>query len=973
MILRRIILLLCLSALFTPSPADTIADVDSLLRVYDSSRDGARLSLGRRLLDIYGGSSVFFDDVPSLSADMSREERDLMVWFGTERFYTTNSYYAEALEYNRRATELAEASRAKDRHTSQALRRLLPSISNTLLCDKAYCLFKRSDYTQSIEASKEAIRLCQQAGDKMQLSRAYLYLSLVNHALRKYDEATALVVKAIDINLQMGVNVQTHNVMGVACEIFCSAKEVDKAIDYGRQAVEAARAIDYTPGVANHLTQLSYAYDRKGDYEQGLLMADSAIAMVKASDPVDRNQMALALEFKGWNLIDLGRQREAAEALKEAIALQHKLGNSHAAWIDYRTLAEALEAYDPHASIDALKLYIRMGDSIHSEQLKELMSQANAEFHNDELKEENAASHRMNQIIVWTALAVVAMLVLAIASLWFAFRQKKRAAETIKQMADTREEFFTNVTHELRTPLTVILGVADELKSTGTTAETGLTIERQAQRLLTLVNQMLDISKVNTALGQQPRTHGDITVYVGMVVRRYQELARQKGITMEYDSGGQPINTTFVADYTEKMVGNLLANAVKYTPRGGRVDIGMSYHDGTLAVRVSDTGKGIAKADMPHIFEPFYRADDSECEGTGVGLALVKKIVDSMKGTISVESQPGHTTFRIELPITVQNVSETHTTTPGESPTLLIVEDNADVAALIGRQMEGRYKLCFAADGKEGTAKAKELMPDLIITDLMMPGTDGLQLCREIRADDATNHIPIIVVTAKATEKDRIEGRKAGADEYLYKPFNADELNVCVETLLKQRERLRRKFMATAATDTDHTQQTTAHNGADDEQTAPKTAGASTTQPEEGQEEIGPGSTNVSLTESSYPFADPSEEFIVNIKGVINELMASRESSVEMVAKKMCMTPYQLRNKLAAITGSTPKKYILYTRLEFARQMMAEDREKTVTEVAECCGFYDKSHFIHAFREAFGMTPNDYVKSLTEGASYKNR
>lgn len=943
------ILLSLLWAVSTIVYADTIADVDSLLRVYDNSQGNKRLSIGRQLVEIYGGSSVFFDGVPTISTDMSREEQDLMVWFGTERFYTTNSYYAEALDYNERAMKLIEKGKAEMKDAQSSMANGQWSMANTLLCDKAYCLFKRSDYTKSIETCQEAIRQCQETDDKMQLSRAYLYLSLVNHALQKYDEAKSLVVKSIETNRQLGLNVQTHNALGVACEIFCSAKEVDKAIDYGRQAVEAAHAIGYMPGVTNHLTQLSYAYDRKGDYAMGLLMADSAIAMVKATEPLDRNQLALALEFKGWNLIDIGRQREAADALREAIDLQLELGNEHAACYDYRTLSEALETIDPQGSIAALRRYTRMSDSIHTEQLKELMSQADAKFHNDELKEENAASRRMNRIILWTALIVVILLTLAIASLSFAFRQKKRAAMVQQRMMQAREEFFTNVTHEFRTPLTVILGLAEELKNLTPTGEAE-TIKRQAQHLLTLVNQILDISKVKTTIGEQPRTQGDLTAYVAMVVERHREMARQKDITLTYETDKHPIETAFVADYTDKTVSNLLSNAIKYTPKGGRVRVTLTSHPTlspqTITLSVSDTGKGIPPEHLPHIFEPFFCVSSGGQEGTGVGLALVKQIADALHGEVSVKSEVGKgTTVSITVPaigingtngvnevIEVQRPHSSH-------PTLLIVEDNADVAALIGRQMEGRYTLHFAADGDEGIAKAHELMPDLIITDLMMPGTDGLQLCRNIRSDEATNHIPIVVVTAKATDDDRIKGRKAGADAYLYKPFNADELNVCVEQLLEQRERLRRKFMTTVGT---------SPIPARNSETAPIPANDIETD---------------RVTEDNHSFAAPSEEFIVNVNEAIRELMATRESNVEMVASKLCITPYQLRNKLTAITGVTPKKYILKARMEFARQMLIDNPSRTIGDVADSCGFYDKSHFIRTFREAFNMTPNDFVKS----------
>ena len=924
--------------------ADTLSEVDSLLTLYGQSKGKARTEKGQELLEIYADFPVFFHEPPSIADGMSVSNQDLFVWFATNRFYTSCAYYAEALEYNRLALSLVSDVKmpveTAETPTPQQ------DLYATLLCDRSYCLFKTSDYVEAVETAQKALELCRQTGNKLQLARAYLYIALVNHALQNHDEAMVQVQNAIKTNEQLGDVNQLHNTLGIACEIFGSARELDKAVAYGQRAVEVARQMGYQSGVANHLLQLSYVYDRKGDYQQGIDAADEAIALIKGVEPLDRNQLALALEYKSWNLIDIGHHRQAVDALREAIRLQQELGNRHAAWNDYRTLSEALEPIDPHASIEALRTYTRMGDSIHSQQLKELMSKANAEFRNDELREENAESQRQNRIIIWTSFIVVVLLVTAIASLWFAFRQKKRSNQALQRLTEAREAFFTNVTHEFRTPLTVILGAAKELKATDEAL--GSSIERQGQRLLTLVNQMLDISKVKSSLGEQPQTQGNLSSYVSMVVERHQELARQKGLTLDYvtDEGG--IEMMFVEDYVQKVVGNLLSNAIKFTPEGGRVKVELHRRGDHVQLSVSDTGTGITANDLPHIFEPFYRSDTSGSMGSGIGLALVKQIIDALDGTIEVESQEGEgTMIRVgwkptsnpstresnldssvvgektdmdaERSVVGEKTDPSTLPSGGVGGRLLIVEDNPDVASLIGRQLADAYEVVFAADGAEGIEKARELMPDLIITDLMMPGTDGLQLCRTIRADEVTSHIPIIVVTAKATEDDRIRGLEAGADAYLYKPFNADELRIRVKKLLEQREQLRQKFSIN-----DNPM------------------------------------NNVEAVPSS--FAGPSTSFVDNVRQTVIELMSKHQSDVEHVASAMNLSPFQLRTKLTATTGVTPKKYILSVRLDVARQMLIDNPERTMADIAERCGFYDKSHFIKHFRETFGMNPGDYIK-----------
>ena len=934
--------------------ADVPAEVDLLVTVYESSRGEVRIAAGRRLLSLCSDQRALFKDNLELTSSMAPRRQNLVINFAAERYLLTTSYFKEALVYNEKALPMAEEEEDADIHC-------------TLLCDQAYCLFKLSDYSRAVETGQQAMRLCQQEGNTLQLSRAYLYLSLVNHALRKYDEAKALVVKAIETNEKLGDNMQLHNALGVACEIFCSALEVDQAIEYGKRAVEAARAIDFQPGVANHMTQLSYAYDRKGEYELGLQMADSAIAIVKAQEPLDRNQLAITLEYKGWNLIDIGRNAEAVEALREAIRLEEEVGNTHAAWYDYRTLAEAMAPIDARGALDVLNRYVRMSDTIHAQQLKELMSQANAEFHNDELQEANVESRRMNRIIFWTSLIVFNLLAMVIASLLFAFRQKKRTADTLRRLTEARESFFTNVTHEFRTPLTVILGLGKELQNTPPAdtkrlQEAGEIIERQGTRLLTLVNQMLDISKVKSAMGKQPQQYGDIAAVATMVMETLREAGRQKGVEVTFDTDEGGIQANFVPDYADKIITNLVGNAVKFTPEGGSVHAALHRVGEQLELTVEDTGCGIAADALPHIFEPFYRADNAEATGSGVGLALVKQIVDAEHGDIQVTSEVGKGTKvkvlwnpgkhpaaslttreepedlsgkassdAVSAPTTYENTPTTSEPAESETalPTLLIVEDSPDVARYMGHLLEGQYELHFATNGQQGLLMARELLPDLIITDVMMPYTDGLQLCRSIRADELTSHIPIIVVTAKATEADRVRGLQEGADAYLYKPFNEQELYVRIQKLLETRRMIQEKYAKLS----DMNRKPSQNTPLDEKSSAAEAA-------------FEPSS-----------FSQHSTSFVRQFEEVFQRQLATGNADVESIAAELCISTSQLRRKMNVITGMSPKKYIMRMRLEQAHKEIQQFPNKKLSVIAERCGFYDLPHFIRIYKEAYGITP----------------
>lgn len=967
--------------------ADELQTVDSLLTVFEQADKSQKVGVGRRLIDIYATANAFLEEQPVLRADIPDDSLRLLIHYATERFYLINAYYTEALQYNDRAQE-----GGSERH---------PAIHATLLCDRGYCLHKTGRTTEAAQAEQEAMRYCQQTGNTLQLSRAYLYLAIVNYGINEQEQAKDFILKAIETNRRLGVNQQTHNALGVASEIFCGAGEVDKAIDYGLQAVEAARAIGFDAGVANHLAQLSYAYDRNKQYREGFEAADSAIGIVKAMEIPDRNVMAVAYKFKGWNLLDMGRYAEAAEALEEAVALERQIGNIMGECYDMKAIAEALEPIDPRGAMRALRRYSTMADSIHTAQLHEALSQANASFRNDELQEQNAQERRTKRIILFGSLALVLMLAAIAAALWWASRQKSRANRALRQLQVARDNFFTNVTHEFRTPLTVILGMSQELqKAQPATAPpvAGALIERQGNQLLNLVNQLLDISKVSSAIGQQPTRTADLAAYVAMNVESLRELARQKGVRISYEATERPLVTDFVPDYMQKILSNLLTNAVKYTPEGGEVAVRLERQKSRILLSVADTGCGIAPVHLPHIFEPFYQTDPEAGTGTGVGLALVKQITEALQGKIDVTSTPGEgTKFEVSLPMRkrsgmdgkdgmngenghngpfiasaaspaspsspsspVSPVSPSAPSTPAAPATpatplpssILVVEDNADVAYYIGSLLQSRYKVSIATDGALGLAMARELMPDLIVTDLMMPHTDGLELCRQIRADELTNHIPVIVITAKATDDDRLRGLEAGADAYLFKPFNADELYIRVEKLLEQRRLLHAKYARIATLETEEPMAQT------EAETVSGTAtGTATGTPSGSETPSGTAETAQVAEAVSSQRRQAEEQFLRKVKALVLQLMPDGNADIDHVASELCMSPSQFRRKLGAITGTTPAQYILHLRLEQSRVLLTEHSEWPIIEVAECCGFSDQPNFTRVFRRVYGITP----------------
>lgn len=945
-------MLLCLLTVACPAfglaKALSPSEVDSLLKAYEQADEVLRTDIGRKLIDrCMADDPLTSGSQPMLNERTPRDSADLVVWFAAERYYFNHSYFTEAIELIDRALPLTK-------HGSREMRA-------TMLCDRGYCLFKTGNNTEAVMAEMKAEQLANREGLLLPLARAYNYLAIINLSLGYTDEAKHFVKKALLTDRQTGSDLNTHNYLGIACEVYNVAQVPDSAIMYGRQAVEAARKIGYDEGVVNHLAQLSYAYNRKGDYEAGLGMAREAVSLVEQMPVVDRNLLAISLEYVAYNLLDMKRNAEAVPIVRRAIALQQEVGNTRSVCYDYKSLAEALEPDSPRVAMGALRQYSCMMDSIHYAQMHEVLGKANAQLHNNELKMANADSHRRNQQILLTALIIGLLLVTIIVVLVYINRLRERTNQMMRQLQITREQFFTNITHEFRTPLTVIQGLSRQLQNashaadTATVASEAAIIEQQGRQLLTLVNQLLDISKVRLAIGMARWVHGDVMPQLAMMAENFAHMAELRGmkLTFEHD---KTMEMDYVADYMQKIVGNLVSNALKHTPEGGTIGLQATADGDRMRLTVSNTGRPIDPSVLPHIFEPFYQASDGDMKGgTGIGLALTEQLVLAMKGTIdAVSNEREGTRFTVSLPLRQTDIAhieaagkaEAFGMAAGSTPDMdnddtqctvsdasdddaihqrvLIVEDNKAVAYYEGQvlRQEG-YEVCFAADGNEAMFKARTLVPDIVVTDLMMPHTDGLQLCQQLRSDELTSHVPVIVITALAADADRLKSFEAGADAYLVKPFEEEELRVRVRKLLEQRRLLRQKFSQQLAT----------------------------------------GTPTVAKTAAEALPTVLDQQFLEKVDALIVELMPKGEADLEHVSAQLFMHPSTFRRKMVALTGTPPAQYIMRRRVEQACAMLADYPNVTISDVAERCGFSDSAHFSHVFRRFYNTTPLQWLKN----------
>lgn len=515
-----------------------------------------------------------------------------------------------------------------------------------------------------------------------------------------------------------------------------------------------------------------------------------------------------------------------------------------------------------------------------------------------------------------------------------ALEQKEK--QNLRELDHLKTKFFSNITHEFRTPLTLIQGPADNLleKTTDKEAIQQLNlIKSNAQRLLKLINQLLDLAKLDANETKLDKKTLNLASLCRATIAQFTSMAESRNISFQWQLTEPIPNVVGDEEKIETILINLISNALKFTPSGGNVKVFAQFQDDKFLFKVEDTGRGIPANKLEHIFDRFYQveaSDSSHAEGTGIGLALVKEYVELMRGIIHVQSIPGKgTVFTVTLPLqpsTTQAETDTEErNTPliqqeaneinGEAhlPMLLLVEDNEDIRTLIKSCLGSSYRYSEARHGKEGLEKARTEIPDMIISDLMMPEMDGLEFCDRIKKDPHTNHIPFIMLTAKAADEHKLTGLQTGADDYLVKPFNKQELIYKVQNLVKFREKL--------------------------------------------QEHI---KLNLLTKATPVKAVSASEQFIMKAKTFVEANLGDASLSVERLAEELNLGREQCYRKIMALTGLSPSAFIRKLKLQRAAQLLAA-KAAPVSQVAYQVGYENLSHFSKAFKEEFGKLPSEYT------------
>jgi len=536
---------------------------------------------------------------------------------------------------------------------------------------------------------------------------------------------------------------------------------------------------------------------------------------------------------------------------------------------------------------------------------------------------------------------VIEVLVFALV-VGYRFRKIDYERRQIKELDNLKTKFFANISHEFRTPLTIISGLAGQMTAH---QDEAVIIQRNSDNLLLLVNRLLELSKLDAGQWKMHYITTDVVSFVGYLTESFRSLAQQKDISLVLETATEHLLMDIDEMSIQQIVGNLLSNAIKYTPEGGRVSMRVQTvaikGESMLQIEVSDTGIGIAAAEIDRIFNRFYQTEkkgrQQYYDSSGIGLAITKEWVALANGHIEVQSTEGvGSKFSIFLPVKVSHKFPDATPSfpavqpgeilpprmtstpviPGNIPErqqLLIIEDNPDIVLYIRKLLDEQYQISVAPDGQAGIDMAFQVIPDIILSDVMMPEKDGYEVCETLKQDVRTSHIPIILLTAKAAQADKITGLRHGADAYLVKPFDPEELFVRLENLLELRQSLQARYSAI-------------HSGA---------------APDED-----PG---------KVPTLD--DLFLEKVRTTTEAVMGEAENAIATLGNSLNLSQMQLYRKLKALTGLTPSLYIRSVRLQKAMELL-KTTDLTVSEIAFQVGFNDPAYFSRAFSDAFGHPPS---------------
>lgn len=752
----------------------------------------------------------------------------------------------------------------------------------------------KEKYEEALKYFLESLELLPE-DEKESRAVSFSNIGLTYIELKDNTKALDYLSKALKLQQETeDADGMIHTLMGLA-QTSQQTGKLKESGEYARQALELAQKINDKTVLAEAWQLLSDIAEKQGDYKKA---HDYYVNHTNARDSI-RNKENI---YKIANL-QAGFETEKKQAEIELLKKEHR--------------QQAFRRNTIAAGLIALLIIAALIVSRQRLKIKQ----------NNQLININAELTRQSQ-------------------------QLEAQTKKLKELDQLKSTFFANISHEFRTPLTLILNsLSDRIASVKTTQdkeeqEQLQVMQRNAKRLLNLINQLLDLSKLDAGHMKLLPENIDLNELLSVVHASFSSLSNSKQIHFSLSLPEEKMVCRLDGDKVEKILFNLLSNAFKFTPVGGSIDFKTEIINHTIQVTVQDSGRGIPEQELSQVFNRFYQGKQyyADEQGTGIGLALAKELVELHGGKIWAESSQAGACFILQLPLiaadsedvvvrpTVKPTDETIATVlttvspeetngdakfPGDTdrPTILIVEDSEDLRNYIRKHLEGNYEIIETENGKKGLEKTITTIPDLVISDWMMPEMDGITLCHRLKTDERTSHIPVILLTALAGDEAKFRGLETGADDYLTKPFDNRELQIRIRNLIESRRQLRERF-----------------------------------------------SRELYLGPKKVPVSSMDEKFLEKVMQAVETYMGDPDFSMEKFGQEVSLSRMQLHRKLKALTGESPGDFLRTMRLQRARRLL-ESKAGNVSEIAYEVGFNNLSYFSKCYREQFGIAPNESILS----------
>ncbi|MEM8765090.1 MAG: tetratricopeptide repeat protein [Bacteroidota bacterium] len=772
-----------------------------------------------------------------------------------------------------------------------------------------------SDYEKSGEYYEKALEAAKAAEDERMIALVQSEMGLLKIKLKEFDEGRKLSELSLTHFKAVNDKVMTAHVLENVSRIHVELEEFDQAITKLEKALSLASEVNSLSSEAHFTYQLALAYYKKKDYP---------------------NAEKYFLEAKS--------KFDALEESNMQTRVMSCLSDLYATKRDYKKAFEYLQVVkardDSLLTATSAKNIAEMEEKYQNEQKQQEIDLLSAENEISALRIQKQQNLR-NYLLLGAFLLLV-----IIGVVYNRYQLKTRANAKLKALDTLKTNFFTNISHEFRTPLTLILSPLQELmgkKNDKETAHALSIIHRNAKVLTNLTNQLLDLSKLEAGKLSLTVTEGDLKSVLKVVCASFESLAVAHNVEFIRDLKDAPEQAYFDEDKVQKVLNNLLSNAFKFTSKEGKVMIRAFQDQQGVSIAIQDTGNGISQEDQKLIFKRFHQNQTNapDAAGTGVGLTLSKELALLHHGDIMVQSEKdAGATFTFHFPIkksayqpkeiqenteekdisiskpAIVTLEEEKTETASNDKIVLLVEDNPDLSNHMRSLLKDEFTVKQSANGKLGIQDALEIIPDIIVSDLMMPEVDGVELSNTLKANERTSHIPIILLTAKADRNTKLDGLKTGVDDFLTKPFDNEELKIRIQNLIAQREKLRSKY----------------------EQT-------------------------LRLAPSQIKVQSPEETFIKRALQVVDTNLGNSEFTVEAFQKDMGMSRMQLHRKLKALTHFSASEFIRDIRLQRAADLLSHNG-MNVSEVAYSCGFNSTSYFTQCFKQKFGTSPSKHNSTL---------